>query len=229
MSKLLKNNPFSLTLFIYGLFAINLWLICLYAPQEKVQGLVQKIFYFHVSSAFAMYFAFAISGIGAISYLIKKTPFWNAVCQAGTSVGLLFCTMVLISGPLWAKPIWGAWWTWDPRLTTTLILWLIFFATVLLRKSYGLDPKGQVYAAILTLFGILDIPLIIFAVKIWRGIHPAVLGKDNNMPFEMKLTLIVSMISILLLMALFIWLHTRHLLITNRFYSYKEQLSERNH
>lgn len=216
---------------IYIVFAavlINLSLIFFYAPEENVQGLVQKIFYFHVSSAFAMYIGFVSSGLAAIMYLFKKTPVWNALSHAAASVGLLFCTMVLVSGPIWAKPIWGAWWTWDPRLTTTMILWLIFFATLLLRNFYGTDHRGRIYAAVLTLFGVLDIPLIIFAVKLWRGIHPSVLGNKDSMPGEMRITLIVSMLTIFFFLFVLIRVLTRQKLLEDKFEVLTGHLSERS-
>jgi heme exporter protein C len=180
---------------------LSLGLIGYYAPVERTQEMVQKIFYFHVSSAFAMYFGFGLSGLAALIYLINKKEKWNQLSIAAASTGLLFCSMVLASGPIWAKPIWGTWWTWDPRLTTTLLIWLIFISVKLLREFFGNDPKGALYASILTLIGVLDIPLIFFSVKIWRGIHPTVLGEEGNMPSEMKLTLIISNIAILIFWA----------------------------
>lgn len=189
----------------------DFYLIFIYAPEEAGQGLVQKIFYFHVPSAFSMYICFLLAGLGALLYLWKRNSFFNAVAHAGTSVGLLFCAMVLMSGPIWAKPIWGAWWTWDPRLTSTLILFLAFFAALLLRDFYGTDPRGRVYASVLTLFGVLDIPIIVLAVKLWRGIHPSVLGKKDSMPPAMLMTLFFSFFTVFVLMGCLLWLKTRQL------------------
>lgn len=193
--------------------AVDLYLIFIYAPEEATQGIVQKIFYFHVSCAFAMYAGFGLAGLFALLYLFSRDVLWDCLSHAGQSVGLLFCSMVLVSGPLWAKPIWGTWWTWDPRLTTTLMVWLIFASILLLRRFFGNDPKGLMASAILTLFGMLDLPLIFLAVKLWRGIHPTVLGTKNNMPAEMKITLMVSNLTILFLFGLLYWMTSR-LLIT---------------
>lgn len=216
---------------LLGLFSvfllIDFYLIFVHAPEERVQGVVQKIFYFHVSSAFAMYLAFLIAGGAAFVYLWKRAPLWNALSHAGTSVGLLFCTMVLVSGPIWAKPIWGTWWTWDPRLTTTLILWVVFFSAVLLRRFYGPDRRGRVYAAILTIFGVLDIPLVIFAIKLWRGIHPSVLGNKDNMPAEMKLALVFTNLTLLFLVGILMSLRTRLLLLEDRADILTDSLQER--
>ncbi|MDO8519088.1 MAG: cytochrome c biogenesis protein CcsA [Deltaproteobacteria bacterium] len=198
---------------LFALLSADFYLIFVHAPVEATQGLVQKIFYFHVSSAFAMYAGFLLAGLFAILYLIKKEERWNRLSHAGVSVGLVFCSMVLASGPIWAKPIWGTWWTWDPRLTTTLLIWLIFVAVLLLRKFYGPDPRGKTFASVLTLFGLLDIPLIFFAVKLWRGIHPSVLGQESNMPGEMKLALIFTNVTILILFGVLYWVRYRTLKI----------------
>lgn len=201
-------------LFIYAfpfVLLANLLMIFFYAPEEKGQGLVQKIFYWHVSSAFCMYIGFLIAGFCSLMYLIKRSRKWDAYAYAGVSTGLVFCTMVLISGPIWAKPIWGAWWTWDPRLTTTFLIWLIFISVVFIRKFFNFDARGKVFSAVLCLLGVLDIPLIFFAVKLWRGVHPSVIGEENSMPFEMKLTLIFSNITLQYLFAiLFYYQHKRN-------------------
>lgn len=229
MEKLISKKipPFLPLLFLIFL-VVDLYMIFFYAPEELTQGLAQKIFYFHVPSAFAMYIGFLASGLGAVMFLMKKNPAWNALSHAGASVGLVFCSMVLVSGPIWAKPIWGAWWTWDPRLTTTLILWLIFFATLLLRNFYGPDTRGRVYASILTLFGVVDIPIIVFAVKLWRGIHPSVLGKKDNMPIEMKATLFVSIFTVLVFVCILLWLKTRFNLLEDKLHRLSIQLEEGN-
>lgn len=205
----------NLILFCLLLFA-DLGIIFFVAPEERTQGLVQKIFYFHVSSAFAMYAGFILAGVFSLCYLIKRSEKFDAYAVAGARVGLLFCTMVLVSGPIWARPIWGTWWTWDPRLTTTLLLWLIFMATVLLREFFGNDPKGRLYGAILTLFGILDIPLVFFAVKLWRGIHPTVLATEDSMPATMKLALIGTNMTVLYLFGIIFKIESRLIRINNQ-------------
>jgi len=179
------------------------------APEEATQGIVQKIFYFHVASAFSMYIGFGIAGLGAVLYLIYRDVHWDDLSHAGGSVGLLFCSMVLISGPLWARPIWGTWWTWDPRLTTTLMIWLVFAAVAMLRNSFDKNARGALFASILTLLGLIDLPLIFLSVKLWRGIHPQVLGQQNSMPAEMRLALVLAMLSFMLLSGILIALTFR--------------------
>lgn len=203
-------------------------LIFIYAPEERTQGLVQKIFYFHVSSAFAMYAGFLMSGIFGAAYLWKRKQIYDILSHTGATIGLVFCTLVLISGPIWAKPTWGSWWTWDPRLTSTLLIWLVFFSSLLLRRFFGSDDRGRLFAAILAIFGVLDIPLIIFAVKLWRGIHPNVLGKQGGMPSEMKLTWLVTAVSVLILFSVISWVYARILLAEDRTNALTDLLEERD-
>ncbi len=228
MTRIRDTRIIALLSFFSLFLLVDFYLIFVHAPEERVQGVVQKIFYFHVSSAFAMYLAFLSAGGADLMYLWKRTPLWNALSHAGTSVGLLFCSIVLASGPIWAKPIWGTWWTWDPRLTTTLILWVVFFSAILLRRFYGPDRRGRVYAAILTLFGVLDIPLVVFAIKLWRGIHPSVLGNKDNMPMEMKLALLSTNLVVLLLAGILLMFRTRLLLLEDRAGVLTDSLHERN-
>lgn len=214
----------------FALLAADFYLIFQFAPEEATQGVVQKIFYFHVSCAFAMYLGFGLAGFFSLIYLFLREARYDDYAHAGASVGLVFCTMVLASGPVWAKPIWGTWWTWDPRLTTTLLIWLIFLACLMLRRFFAGDPREGVYAAVLTLFGMLDLPLIFLAVKLWRGIHPSVLGKENNMPTEMKITLIVSNITVLIFFLLIYAARVRLLRLKRHVdqYSFDAQKQERS-
>ncbi|MBT8468997.1 MAG: cytochrome c biogenesis protein, partial [Deltaproteobacteria bacterium] len=117
-----------------ALFAVTLYTIFVVAPVEQQMGIVQKIFYFHVPSAYAMYIGFGVSAVGSAVYLLKRDPKWDALGVAGAEVGSLFCLIVLLTGPLWARKAWGVWWTWDPRLTTTLLAGMIFAAYLSLRS-----------------------------------------------------------------------------------------------
>src|SRR5215467_16386154 len=116
------------------------FLVFIYAPIEKMQGVVQKIFYFHVSSAITMFSAFFIVFVASIMYLWKRSDWWDAVALSAAEIGVVFCTLVLITGPIWGRPIWGTWWSWDPTLTLTLVLWLIYVAYLMLRIDTH-DPK----------------------------------------------------------------------------------------
>lgn len=223
-NKIFRSLPFVTFLGLVAAF----YMIFVFAPEERTQGLVQKIFYVHASSAFAMYAGFLMAGFFGAAYAINKKQIYDVLAHAGATVGLVFCTMVLVSGPLWAKPIWGSWWTWDPRLTSTLLVWMIFFSSLLLRRFFGADERGKLYAAILSVFGVLDIPIIIFAVKLWRGVHPNVLGRQGGMPFEMKVTWFVTAICIFILFAVLIWVYARVLIAESKTNALTHLLDERN-
>ena len=149
-----SSTVWSLVLFTtLALFAASLYAIFIVAPVEQQMGIVQKIFYFHVPSAYAMYIGFGVSAVGSAVYLLKRDPRWDALGVAGAEVGMLFCSIVLLTGPLWARKAWGVWWTWDPRLTTTLLVGMIFAAYLALRSMGDAGEVEKRFAAGLALFG----------------------------------------------------------------------------
>ena len=177
--------------------------IFFYAPIEASQGLVQKIFYVHVGCAITMYLGFFISFIGSLMYLIEKKVHWDELAVSGAEVGYFLCVMVLITGPLWAKPVWGTWWTWEPRLTTTFLLWLLYSGYLILRGYFGPTSRGRSVAAVTAIVAFLDVPIVHFSVKLWRGIHPNVVGaKDGGMPSSMAQTLVISVLAVMVLFSL---------------------------
>ncbi|PIR19859.1 MAG: cytochrome C assembly protein [Deltaproteobacteria bacterium CG11_big_fil_rev_8_21_14_0_20_47_16] len=182
-------------LFLLIALAASGYAIFFYAPEEVTQGIVQKIFYIHVPSAFAMYATLITGAALGLGYLIRRDDALDQWAVSCMEVALLFCTIVLTTGPIWAKPIWGAWWTWDARLTSTFFLWLILIAYFLLRKAFtGTEAKR--YSAILALIGLLDVPIIMFAVKLWRGAHPSVLSAREYLPSEMRQVFILCILTI---------------------------------
>ena len=150
------------------------------APVELQMGIVQKIFYFHVPSAYAMYIGFATCAVGSALYLYNHNPKWDAWGVAGAEVGSLFCAIVLVTGPLWARKAWGVWWTWDPRLTTTLLAGMIFVAYLALRSTEDAGEVEKRFAAGLAIFGLFDLPLIHYSVQRWRGVHPTVITSEGG-------------------------------------------------
>ena len=156
---------------MYFFMLVAIFLVFISAPIEKMQGAVQKIFYFHVSSAITMFFAFFIVFVGSIMYLWKRSDRWDAVALSAAEIGVVFCTLVLLTGPIWGRPIWGTWWSWDPTLTLTLVLWLIYVAYLMLRIDTH-DPKRARFAAILGIVGFGDVLLIRWSVEKWRTLHP---------------------------------------------------------
>jgi len=202
-----SSTVWSLVLFTtLALFAASLYAIFIVAPVEQQMGIVQKIFYFHVPSAYAMYIGFGVSALGSAVYLLKRDPRWDAIGVAGAEVGMLFCSIVLLTGPLWARKAWGVWWTWDPRLTTTLLVGMIFAAYLALRSMGDAGEVEKRFAAGLALFGLVDLPLIHYSVQRWRGVHPTVItGKGGGLESEMYWALGLSFLAFTGLAVLLIW------------------------
>lgn len=167
------------------------------APPEATQGYVQKIFYIHISSALSMYVGFAVGTLGAVIYLWRRAAWADALAVAGIEVGVVFCTAVLVTGPIWARPVWGVWWTWDPRLTSTFFCWLIFVAYLLVRNALTDPERARTVSAVLAIIGSFDIPIIHFAVQLWRGAHPSVRQNPNAMPVAMYATLYLTMAAVI--------------------------------
>jgi len=186
----------------YVVMAVALWCVFVYVPTEQAQGIVQRIFYFHVSVALTMFVAFFLVCVASIGYLWKQTPWWDSVALSAAEIGVLFCTLVLITGPIWARPIWGVWWTWDPTLTLTLVLWLIYVAYLMLRAD-ATDTNRTRFAAIVGIIGFVDVPLIRWTVTKWRTLHPKPVvlqeGGATGLPPSMMLTFLISLAACLLL------------------------------
>ena len=179
----------------YVLMLLALYTIFIYAPVEKTMGVIQKIFYIHVPSAFLAYLAFFITFIASIIYLYRRDPKWDTVAHCAVETGVIFCTIVLITGPIWARPIWNVWWTWDPRLTTTLILWFTYVAYLMLRRSVKENRRANL-AAVFGIIGFINVPLTFFSIRLWRTIHPVVItSRGLNMSGPMKFSLIITFIA----------------------------------
>src|SRR5262249_18058931 len=142
------------------------------APTEQTMGDIQRIFYYHVPSAWTAFLCFFANFGASIYYLAKRCQHSDAVAVASAEVGVVFCSVVLVTGPLWAKPVWGIWWTWDARLTTTFILWLIYVSYLLLRKFSTDREQTPKLAAALAIFGFIDVPIVYMSIRWWRTQHP---------------------------------------------------------
>ena len=187
--------------------------IFLYAPTERVQGDVQRIFYVHLALAWNAFLAFFVVFVASIAYLWKRKPVWDVWARSSAEVGFVFLTLVLITGSIWAKPIWGTWWTWDARLTTTLILWLIAVAYLVVRAYVGEPGRAARYAAIIGIIGFLDVPIIRQSVVWWRTLHagPTVVQETGSigLPAPMLITLAVTLVAFTLLYAYLLLLKVR--------------------
>ncbi|HTM26153.1 MAG TPA: cytochrome c biogenesis protein CcsA [Vicinamibacterales bacterium] len=151
-------------MFAYAPFMI------LNAPYESTMGLVQKIFYFHAACGMAMFAAAFVSGIGSAAFLFGRKPSADRMAVAGAELTSIIGLIVLVTGPLWARKAWGVWWQWDARLTSTLVMWMIFNAYLLLRRYGG--PGSDRLAAAVALFGMANVPFVYWSVNVWRTLHP---------------------------------------------------------
>lgn len=181
--------------------AIALYMALFYAPREATMGDAQRIFYFHVPSAWIGFLSFFVVFVASALFLVKRERRWDAVAAAAAEIGVVFTTLVLLTGPLWAKAAWGAFWVWDARLTTTLVLWLVYVGYLMLRSSVD-DMKRARMAAVLGIIGFLDVPIIYLSVTWWRTMHPTLVVNDSGgLDPAMRLTLMVALLSFTLLFA----------------------------
>ena len=175
------------------------------APTEQTMGDVQRIFYYHVPSAWTAFLLFSINFVASVWYLIKRNTVADIVALVSAEVGVVFCTVVLVTGPLWARPVWGIWWTWDIRLTSTLVLWLIYVSYLLLRR-FCTSGQTPVLAAALAVFGALDVPLVYFSIWFFRTQHPQpVIGGGGSIDPRMLHVLLINWLAFLCFAFMVCW------------------------
>lgn len=183
---------------------VGLAMAFLYAPTDRVQGHAQRIFYIHVPMAWLSYLAFGVIFVGSVGYVWKRDMRWDRLARSVAELGFVFTSLMLITGSLWGRPIWNTWWSWDARLTTSLILWFIYLGYFMLRTYAGDRERGARYAAILGIIGAVDIPIIHMSVTWWRTLHPepvVVNSSGPNLPDSMLYTLLVMFVGFTLLFA----------------------------
>lgn len=173
--------------------AILLAMAFLFAPEDLMQGPAQRIFYIHVPAAWIGFLAFFVVFVASLAVLFTGKRRWDDIAAASAEIGTIFTTAVLITGPLWGRPIWGVYWTWDPRLTSFLMLWLIYLSYIVLR-GYVPDPARRAkYSAVLGIVGFLDVPIVYLSVRWWRSEHPTQLVFERGgLPSQMLITLLVG-------------------------------------
>lgn len=187
----------ALGLLAFALMAVSIGMALLYAPTELIQGEPQRVFYLHLPMAAVSYFSFAVTAVSGGLYLWKRQVKYDVVARSAAEVGVLFTTLVIVSGGLWGKATWGTFWQWEPRLTFTFILWLIFVGYIMLRQAAQDSERAARFGAVLGIIGFADVPLVFSSVYLWRGIHPTPAG----MPRPMAETLIVSLFAVTALWA----------------------------
>ncbi len=167
--------------------------IFFYAPTDWLQGSVQRIFYLHVSSAIAAFGSFAVVLVGGVVYLRNESPVADRLARAGALVGVVFTTVTLVMGMLWAKKVWGAFWVWDARLTSTLVLWIIYAGYLLVRRLADPGRQAARFAAVVGIFGFIDVPVVYFSVSWWATQHPGPVIINDALPPQMLATFLFTM------------------------------------
>lgn len=162
------------------LMAVSIALVFLYAPVERVMGPVQKVFYYHVASAWVGMLGFLAAAITGGIYLKKGDLKWDILSYSSVEIGLVFAVVAIVTGSIWARPIWNTWWTWDPRLTTTTIMVLIYLAYLLMRSGIDDREKKARFSAIYAIVGALSVPLTFLSIRLFRTIHPVVVGAGST-------------------------------------------------
>lgn len=187
-SVLLGLTFFTMLLSIYAIFV--------YAPIEKTMGIVQKIFYFHLPLALSAFLAFFIVFIASILYLYTRKARWDILAYSSAEVGVIFCSLVIITGSIWARPTWNVWWTWDPRLTTILILWFMYVAYLMLRKLLKEGAQASNIASVFGIISFVNVPITFFAIRMWRTIHPVVIDRGGvHISAPMLRTLLINFVA----------------------------------
>ena len=176
------------------LMAFTLYLVYFWVPTEQNLGVSQRIFYFHVPLGWIGMVSIIVVAVASILHLATGRQKWDDLSYSTAELGVIYASLILVTGAIWGKPVWGVWWTWDPKLTTTLVLWFIFVGYLMVRAYGPAGGQGKRFASVIALIGAIDAPIIYKATDWWRSAHP-----DNNIPSDlddrMLLTLLVSVVT----------------------------------
>lgn len=179
---------------------VALYMALVFAPTEATMGHVQRIFYWHVATAWVGFFAFFITLVASIAYLRTGRRRWDIVALSSVEIGLAFAVIMTVTGSLWAKPVWNTWWTWEPRLTTVAIMLLIYATYLLLRRVIEDPGRRARFAAVYGIAGFVSVPITFMAIRWWRTIHPVIFQSQGfNLTSPMLLTLILCLVAFTML------------------------------
>ena len=198
------------------LFLVAVYMALVFAPLEAVMGWVQKVFYFHVATAWTGMMGFMVAGIAGILYLWKKDLKWDIVEVAAVEISLVFFGITIVMGSVWARPIWNTWWTWDPRLTTAAITMLVYAAYMMLRQGIEEPERRARFGAVYTILGFVAVPITFISIRLLRTIHPVVVGKGAGsgdgsfaMTGDMRTAFFFSLFVFTVLFVDFMWHRVR--------------------
>lgn len=177
------------------LLLVGSYLVFFYAPMELVMGNVQRVFYFHVAAGWVGFLSFFVATVAGVAFLRTRDLKWDGVGVAAVELGLVFSFINIVTGSIWARPIWNTWWTWDPRLVTATIMELIYAAYLMLRQGLENPVRRARFGAVYAILGFVSVPISYFSIRVWRTIHPVVIGSGDpdavgtfNMTPPMRLT-----------------------------------------
>jgi heme exporter protein C len=197
-------------------FVVAVGLVFFYAPTEAVMGQVQRVFYFHVSAGWVGMLSFLAAAIAGVVYLRAGKHDWDIIGLAAVEVGIVFAFINIVTGSIWARPIWNTWWTWDPRLTTATVMELIYAAYLMLRQGIEDPDRRARFGAVYAILGFVSVPLTFFSARLFRTIHPIVIGNNQagaegqfDMTPKMLQTFMFSLFTFTLIFADFLWHRVR--------------------
>lgn len=192
------------------------WMVFFYAPTEAVMGQVQRVFYFHVAAGWVGMLSFLVAAIAGVVYLIKANSKWDIIGVSSVEIGIVFALINVITGSIWARPIWNTWWTWDPRLTTATIMLLIYAAYLMLRAGIDDPSRRARFGAVYAIIGFLSVPLTFFSARLFRTIHPVVIGTNQpgatgafDMTPPMLSTFLFSLLTFTFIFIVLLWHRVR--------------------
>ncbi len=179
---------------------VTIYMVFMWVPTEQNLGVSQRIFYVHVPLGWIGMVSIFVVGIASVIHLLTKKNLWDAIAYSAAELGVIFATLILITGAVWAKPVWGVWWSWDPKLTTTLILWFVYVGYLMVRSFSPRGSQGRRYASVVALLGAIDAPIIYLASIWWRTAHPnlnigPLAESDSDLDSKMLITFFVSLIT----------------------------------
>ncbi|MCH8109726.1 MAG: cytochrome c biogenesis protein CcsA [Chloroflexi bacterium] len=182
-----------------ALMALTLYLIFFWVPTEQNLGVSQRIFYFHVPLGWLGMVSIVVVAVASFMHLLTRNEKWDSLAHSTAELGLISATLIIVTGSIWAKPVWGVWWTWDAKLTTTLILWFIYVGYLMVKAYAPKGSQGRRYASVVALIGAIDAPIIYMATVWWRTAHPDLnigpLADSDSLDSKIALTFLISMIT----------------------------------
>lgn len=213
--------------------AVATYLVLVFAPMEATMGNVQRVFYFHVSAGWVGMIGFLLAVVAGIIYLRTADSKWDVVGMAGIEIGLVFMLICIVTGSIWARPIWNTWWTWDPRLVTVTIMELVYVSYLMLRQGIEEPNRRARFSAIYAIVGFISVPLTFLSIRIWRTIHPVVVGSGDpgaagafDMNHDMRIAFFFSLFTFTVFGVTLLWHRIRIGMLAEKVESLKMKLSE---